>query len=406
MKFPVEQILNLPDMKVLDFQEIEGEEIIITIEKSVNYSTCPDCGKITHSIHQNHWRMIHDLPWSKKPVLLKINRRQFKCHKCKKVFSEKLDFVDKSACYTKRLATDIVQQVLNSNIRSVAERNGLSDEEVESMLKKQVSQILNINLSQVKKLGIDEIALVKGQGNYLAVLVDLDTHKPIEIVQSRRIEDIREVLVSWGVEVLSKIEEVSIDLWSPYKNLVEELMPNANVTADRFHVMKQVNDELDTMRKNEKKAAMSLDNKSEKERILEALNKSKYSLIKNEDSLNEKQKSKLKSVQEVSPNLAKMHALKEEFRDIFETTKSWGDSIIKLLDWMYDALSYFPKSIGTIVRWFGEIVGYFDGRTTSGIVEGINNKLKLIKRLGYGFRNFSNFRLRSLLNWHFTINHP
>jgi transposase len=406
MKFPVEQILNLPDMKVLDFQEIEGGEIIITIEKGVNYSTCPSCGKNTHSIHQNHWRMIHDLPWSKKPVLLKINRRQFKCHKCKKVFSEELDFVDKSKGYTKRLATDIVQQVLNSNIRSVAERNGLSDEEVESMLKKQVVQILNINLSQVKKLGIDEIALVKGQGNYLAVLVDLDTHKPIEIVQSRRIEDIREVLVSWEFEVLNQIEEVSIDLWSPYKNLVKELMPNANVTADRFHVMKQVNDELDTMRKTEKKAAALLDNKLEKERILEALNKSKYSLIKNEDSLNEKQREKLKSVQEASPTLAKMHALKEQFRDIFETTKSWGDSIIKLLDWMYDALSYFTKSISTIVRWFGEIVGYFDGRTTSGAVEGINNKLKLIKRLGYGFRNFSNFRLRSLLNWHFTINIP
>lgn len=406
MKFPVEQILNLPDMKVLDFQEIEGEEIIITIEKRVNYSTCPWCSQSIHSIHQNHWRMIHDLPWNKKPVLLKINRRQFKCHKCKKVFSEQLDFVDKSKGYTKRLATDIVQQVLNSNIRSVAERNGLSDEEVESMLKKQVSQILSINLSQIKKLGIDEIALVKGQGNYLAVLVDLDTHKPIEMVQSRRIEDIREILINWGVEVLNKIEEVSIDLWLPYKNLVEELMPNANVTADRFHVMKQVNDELDTMRKNEKKTALSLDDKSEKERILEALNKSKYSLIKNEVSLNEKQKLKLKSVQEVLPNLAKMHALKEEFRDIFETTKSWGDSIIKLLDWMYDALSYFPKSIGTIIRWFGEIVGYFDSRTTSGTVEGINNKLKLIKRLGYGFRNFSNFRLRSLLNWHFTINHP
>lgn len=406
MKFPVEQILNLPDMKVLNFQELEGEEIIITIEKNVNYSTCPWCCQNTYSIHQNHWRIIHDLPWNKKTVLLKINRRQFKCHKCKKVFSEQLNFVDKSKRYTKRLATDIVQQVLNSNIHSVAKRNGLSDEEVESMLKKQVTQILNINLSQIKKLGIDEIALVKGQGNYLAVLVDLDTHKPIEIVQSRRIEDIREVVVSWGVEVLNQIEEVSIDLWSPYKNLVEELMPNANVTADRFHVMKQVNDELDTMRKAEKKAAMSLDNKSEKERILEALNKSKYALIKNEDCLNEKQREKLKSVQEVSPKLAKMHALKEQFRDIFETTKSWADSIIKLLDWMSDALSYFPKSLGTIVRWFGEIVGYFDGRTTSGAVEGINNKLKLIKRLGYGFRNFSNFRLRSLLNWHFTINSP
>jgi len=406
MKVPVEEILNLPDMKVLDCQEVEGIGIVITIEKSINYCSCPNCGKITHSVHQNHWRMIHDLSWSEKTVLLKINRRQFKCHKCKKVFSEKLDFVEKNKGYTKRLAVDIVQQVLDSNIHSVAERNDLSDEEVESMLRGQVSQILNINLSQVKRLGIDEIALVKGQGNYLAILVDLDTNKPIEIIKSRRIEEIREVLVGWGVEVLEQIQEVSIDLWLPYKKLVEELMPNANITADRFHVMKQVNDELDAMRKAEKRAAIELEDKSEKERILEGLNKSKYSFIKNEDSLNEKQKEKLKAAQEVSPILAKMHKLKEDFRDIFESTVSWGDSIIKLLDWMHDALSYFPKSIGTMVRWFGEIVGYFDGRTTSGPVEGINNKLKLIKRLGYGFRNFNNFRLRSLLNWHFTINSP
>ena len=406
MKFSVDQILNLPDMKVLDFQEIEGAGIIITIEKAVNNSTCPFCEKTTYSIHQNHWRMIHDLSWSEKPVLLKINRRQFKCHKCQKVFSENLNFVDKSKGYTKRLARDIVEQVLNSNIHSVAKRNDLSDEEVESMLKAQVSQILNINLSQVKRLGIDEIALVKGQGNYLAVLVDLDTRKPIELVKSRRIEEIREVIVKWGSQVLEQIVEVSMDLWSPYKSLVEELMPNANITADRFHVMKQVNDELDAMRKSEKKAAMDLDNKLERDRILAGLNKSKYSLIKNEDSLNEQQKERLNNVLEVSPILAKMHALKEEFRDIFESTKSWGESIINLLDWMHNGLSYFPKSIGTMIRWFGEVVGYFDGRTTSGTVEGINNKLKLIKRLGYGFRNFSNFRLRSLLNWHFSINSP
>jgi transposase len=406
MKFTVEQILNLPDMKVLDFQEIEGEEIIITIEKDVKCSTCPHCGQPTFSIHQSHWRMIHDLPWNKKPVLLRMNRRQFKCHKCKKVFSEQLGFVDKSKGYTKRLANDIVEQVLNSNVHSVAKRNGLSDDEVESMLKKQISQILNINLSQVRRIGIDEIALVKGQGNYLAIIVDLDTRKPIEIVESRRIEDIREVLISWGFEVLERIEEVSIDLWKPYKTLVEELMPNANITADRFHVMKQVNDELDSMRKAEKKAAMSLEEESEKVVKLEALNKSKYSLLKNQKDLNEKQKDKLESVLEASPRLAKMHSLKEQFRDIFQTTKTWGDSIIKLLDWMCEAESYFPKSLATIVRWFGEIVGYFDGRTTSGTVEGINNKLKLIKRLGYGFRNFSNFRLRSLLNWHFNVNSP
>ena len=69
-----------------------------------------------------------------------------------------------------------------------------------------------------------------------------------------------------------------------------------DITADRFHVMKQVNDELDAMRKSEKKAAMSLDNKSEREQILAGLNKSKYSLIANEDSLNEQQKEKLNDV--------------------------------------------------------------------------------------------------------------
>lgn len=69
----------------------------------------------------------------------------------------------------------------------------------------------------------------------------------------------------------------------------------------RFHVMKQVNLELDTARKAEKKAAIKLENKSEKDRLLAGLTKSKYSLLKNEDSLNEKQKEKLKSVQSVSP---------------------------------------------------------------------------------------------------------
>lgn len=101
-----------------------------------------------------------------------------------------------------------------------------------------------------------------------------------------------------------------------------------------------------------------------------------------------------------------MPVLKEEFRNIFERTQSWGNSVLNLLEWMSEALSYFPKSIKTIVRWFGEVVGYFDERTTSGVVEGINNKLKLIKKLGYGFRNFNNFRLRSLLNWNFTANSP
>lgn len=406
MKFPVEKMLNLTAMKVLNCHEIEGMGLIIEIEKIAKYCTCPKCGYQASSIHQNHWRIVQDLPISDRQVQLKVNRRQFRCKKCHQIFSEELDFIDKNRGYTKRLAENIIKQVLDSNIRSVALRNDLTDEEIESMLNAQAILIDSINFSQVKRIGIDEIALVKGQGNYLAIIVDLDTNKPIEILRSRRSEELRKVFEGWGSAVLEQIHEVSIDLWNPYKNLVEELMPNVDVTADRFHVMKQITDELDTARKSEKRAAEKILNKSEKERKLTGITKSKYSLLKNEKDLTAQQKEKLKSVLEVSPQLSKMHALKEEFRDIFETKYSWGEGVLKLLDWMHDAMSFFPKSIGTIQRWFGEIVGYFDKRTTSGVVEGINNKLKLIKRLGYGFRNFENFKLRSLLTWHFGINYP
>jgi len=179
--------------------------------------------------------------------------------------------VEQQRGYTKRFAANIIEQVLDSNIHSVAERNDLSDAEVQSMLNSQASSILKIDITRLKRLGIDEIALGKGQGNYLAVLVDLDTHKLIEIVKSRRKSELRLVFEGWGSKLLEQITEVSIDLWSPDKNLVEELMPEADVIADRFHVMKQVNDELDAARKAQKKEAAQLKNKSDKERVLGGL---------------------------------------------------------------------------------------------------------------------------------------
>jgi len=94
-----------------------------------------------------------------------------------------------------------------------------------------------------------------------------------------------------------------------------------------------------------------------------------------------------------------MHEQKSAFRNIFAPTEDWADGTFKLLDWLAKNHGKFPKSVGTICRWFGEVVGDFEHRTTSGAVEGINNKLKLIKRSGYGFRNFDNFQLRCLICW-------
>jgi transposase len=89
-------------------------------------------------------------------------------------------------------------------------------------------------------------------------IIDLETSKLITIIPGRTQLDIKKVLISWGTEVLEQIEEVSIDLWRGYKNLVMDLIPNVQVVADRFHVALQVNKELDTQRKREKLQATDL----------------------------------------------------------------------------------------------------------------------------------------------------
>lgn len=112
--------------------------------------------------------------------------------------------------------------------------------------------------------------------------------------------------------------------------------------------------------------------------------------------------SRVEEVKKICPLLGKMHELKEELRKIFDTSSDWLAGLFNLGSWLLGAVDYFPSSRKTIIRWLDEIIAYFDNRTTSGVVEGINNKLKLIKRSAYGFRNFENFRLRCWLTWHFN----
>ena len=290
-----------------------------------------------------------------------------------------------------------MNQVKHSNIKSVAERTGISESEIETMLKDLKKSLVGQKPQDLKRLGIDEISLRKGQGNYCAVLVDLDNSQLLALVPDRTQSAIEKVLLSWGIDVLSGIEEVSIDLWRPSYSLVEKLMPHAEVVADRFHVMNQIQEELDNGRKQTKKEVNNM-KKSEKKTVkIKALHHSKYVLLANSDNLNEAQKSKLEEINKEFPKLQKMHNLKEEFRKVFEESINWFDGLLNLAEWLKKSADLFPKSQGTIRRWLVEITADFEQKTTNGIVEGINQKLKLVKRCGFGFRNIDNFELRCLL---------
>ena len=118
------------------------------------------------------------------------------------------------------------------------------------------------------------------------------------------------------------------------------MMPNAQVVADRFHVMKQINEELDEQRKKEKRAAAKIKNKKEREEKLAGLTHSKYPLLKKKESLSTEEKAKIELVQKVTPFLGDMYRIKEEIRDIFDSQITSDEALDKFLGWTEIAYKY------------------------------------------------------------------
>ena len=202
------ELLNIQGIKVTQISQVPGIGIILQVESIHKESHCHNCGTKSNRLHQNHRYVVKDLSWGEKQVFLEINRRQFKCEKCGKPFSEKLDFVNNRRTYTKRLANTIIKSVRSSDIHSVAKQGVVTTEEIERMLS-DASRELSSKPSGLKKLGIDEIPLIKDQGNYCAVLIDLEISKLITMVKGKTKAEIEPVLSSWGSEVLEQIEEVN-----------------------------------------------------------------------------------------------------------------------------------------------------------------------------------------------------
>jgi transposase len=116
------ELLNLEGVKVVSHRQHQGIGIILQIESTDKESICHRCGANSLRLHQNHRYIVKDLSWGEQQVFLEINRRQFKCSRCKKQFSEDLDFVNSRRTYTKRLANQIRQEVLENDIHTVAKK--------------------------------------------------------------------------------------------------------------------------------------------------------------------------------------------------------------------------------------------------------------------------------------------
>ena len=157
----ITQVINIEGVKVTNYHFITEDEIVIELKNIHSKVACPYCKKLTDKVHQNHYHRVRDIPLSNYDVFLQVNRRQFKCTSCHKVFSEELSFVKKRRTYTLRLASKVIQEVLETNVESAARRNRMTPAEVETLLKELENVLLKEKPTSLKKLVIDEITQLK-----------------------------------------------------------------------------------------------------------------------------------------------------------------------------------------------------------------------------------------------------
>jgi transposase len=230
-------------------------------------------------------------------------------------------------------------------------------------------------------VSIDEVSKRKGHKDFVTVVSNIDVGELLEVIDSHKQDDIIEVLKQQPIEIRGKVEEVSVDMWGGFPKVVKEVFPNAKIVIDRFHVMQPVIKELNQLRQ---KAKIKIKG-------------SRFILLKNKVDLTEEEKVKLENILKRSKRLRLAYNLKEDFRNIFETCKTPEEGQKHLKEWFQKAKTVYGAVLETIRNHLDNICNYFLNRTSSGVMEGLNNRIKLIKRQAYGFLNFINFRSRLLV---------
>lgn len=242
-------------------------------------------------------------------------------------------------------------------------------------------------------MSIDEIALEKGHGNFVLVLSAPEEGYVLEVLSDRERKTLENWLDGLPPEVKKAIKVVNLDMWEPYTLAGKAKLPQARIVVDRFHVMKNLNHCLTLARREIQRTASN--------EVKEQLKGSRWVLVKNQKDLNEKQRAKLESLYQVSPELKICHQLKEQFRSIFETITDREKARTALLRWIKQVekqtVTALQSFLVTLKNWFDLILNYFVERWTNAFAEGVNNKIKLIKRRAFGYTNFDHFRLRILV---------
>jgi len=399
--------LGIPDIRVLQTEAGERGELIITVESTRGGTACRKCGKwITKAHGRDEWVTIRHLPVFGRPSYLRYRPKRYECQDCEghPTTTQGLEWQDANSPHSFAYDNHILLQLVNSTIEDVSLKEGLSYESVAGALERRIDASVDWTMiGDIEILGLDEIALKKGQGNYvtlvtgrfregeIAILGVLPGHEKARVVEFLRLIPQR---------ILQTVQSVCCDLWEAYTEAVREEIPAARIVADRFHVARHYRDAADELRKQELHRLKKELPKEEYQKLKGSL----HAFRKNAKDLNKEEQKTVRRFFQHSASAKQAYEFREQLTAIFEMNLSRKQAQSKILAWIQQVqksgLHCYDNFLKLLDTWWEEITNYFIQRETSGFVEGFNNKVKVLKRRCYGIFNLKHLFQRIYLDLH------
>lgn len=399
--------LGIPEVRVLKSEAGERGEIIITIESTKGGTLCRKCGKWITKLHgQDEWITIRHLPVFGRPSFLRDRPRRYQCQDCEghPTTTQRVEWHDSNSPHSFAYDNHLLLQVVNSTVEDVSVKEGLSSESVAGALDRRIEAGTDwTDIAAVEVLGLDEIALKKGQRDYvtlvtgrlcdgeIVILGVLPGHEKAEVVEFFR---------SIPPRILPSVQTVCCDLWEAYTEAVREEIPTARIVADRFHVAKHYRNAAEQIRKQELLRLKKTLPKAEYQK----LNGSFRAFRKNAKDLNKEERKILRRFFQHSALAKQAYVLREQLTVIFDLHLSKKQAQAKIRRWIQrvqnSGVHCFEDFLKLLETWWEEITNYFIQRQNSGFVEGFNNKVKVLKRRCYGIFNLKHLFQRIYLDLH------
>lgn len=384
------KFLDIPGFHVTKCEN-KDKNIYFYLKKRSRTTTCKSCGEKTNRIYdRGRLRKIKHGTIADKPAILVFSVRRFKCLFCNSVFVEETNIISKYQRATLRHKQEVIFNLADRSFSSGTRKYKVSYNTQRRWLNELTADKLfdfDKEEKENKKfvLGIDEVSFAGRQ--MVTTIGNITDHHLKGILNSKRKDELKKVLRSFPPQIKSLISEVVIDMCPLYLMAVKQVLPGSTIVVDHFHVIQDANRRIDQIRY-----------------IVQDIHKRKiprYILTKNKEDLVGQQIHYLSEIIKEYPELHMFYATKERLREMYQAkTKEEASKLLRLIISTLESTDDGELiSWGrTLSRWDEYILNYWNNRSTNGFMEGIHNKMKLIKRISFGFRNKQVFIQKIMLS--------